>query len=79
MSRKNRSTIARSAVVTRQARRAFLDRYGCNTYDVVELLVKGRSSQDIEQLIGVPRGSVRAYAANLTRGTYRYFVDDCNF
>jgi hypothetical protein len=70
---------ARKAVNTRRARKALLDRYGMDTYDVLELAVRGKNSQEIEYLTGVYAPSARAVMANLTRGRYDDLLRDCNF
>ena len=38
---------------------------------VVELIQKGMSNSDISRQVGIPVSSVRAYAAHVSRGSYR--------
>jgi hypothetical protein len=60
--------IARKAVKTTKARKAFRDHFGQNTYDAVKNLVNGQSG-----------GINAAIKANFTRGTYDSWIKDCNF
>lgn len=70
---------ARKAVKTRKARDKLCETYGCETYDVLELMCKGKSNVEVEMMTYVPMRSVSAYAANLTRGVYDWVLRDCNF
>jgi FixJ family two-component response regulator len=74
MSVSNRSQVARKAVRTRQARQAFVARFGQQTFQVVTLVVHGATTADITELVNVSASSVAAIRANLTRNTYRPFV-----
>lgn len=70
---------AKRANVTRAARKAFLSRYGCDTYDVVKLTLKGQTTEQILTTTMLWRTTVAAIRANLTRGTYDTYLKNCNF
>jgi FixJ family two-component response regulator len=74
MSSPNRSTVARRAVRTRQARNEFRTRFGQTTYDIVALVRLGVATNLIASQVGVSPTTVSAVRANLTRGTYSPFV-----
>ena len=71
--------IARKAVRTTQARRAFRERYGQTVYEVVFAVRLGVDSQTIRDNTGVSAGQLAAIRANLTRGTYDAWLKGCNF
>lgn len=72
-------TPAQKAARTRRARDLFCDTYGIQTFDVVEMLARGKSTQEVSDMLWISVPSAAAYAANFTRGTYSRFLKDCNF
>jgi hypothetical protein len=70
----NQSKIAKKAVRTRQARQAFRDNFGVNTYLIVEAVLDRIPSDIIADTMGISKGSVAAVKANLNRGTYAPYV-----
>lgn len=70
---------AQKAAKTRRARNDLLAVYGCDTYDVLELMSKGKSNVEVELLTSIPMPSVAAYRANFVRHCYDWVLKDCNF
>jgi len=70
---------ARKAVVTRQARNIFRDKYGFDGYEVISLIISGKTTDEISDITWIPKTSIAAYRANLTRGAYGKLVNTCNF
>ena len=73
---------------TRSNRRAFAQRYGDGTAQVVRYLTRGWDSETVAQVTGYSVPTIAAVRANLTRGTYapfvrgnvtRGFTGSCNF
>jgi hypothetical protein len=69
---------AQRAVRTRKARQDFVKKYGQDSFNVVCILENGGSTLDAELRAVLPRTTVAAIAANLTRGTYNYALANCN-
>jgi hypothetical protein len=72
------------STATRNARKAFTKRYGTTAAGVIRLLATGSTTSEISTSFGVPRTTVAAYKANLTRGNYYPYVTwdgrgACNF
>lgn len=59
----------------KEVRKAFRETYGSRTFQVVDRLLRGWDTQRVAERLNLPVGSVRAVAANLTRGTYDAFVN----
>lgn len=70
---------AQKAVKTRKFRQTLLKTYGWDTYEVLELMSKGKSNVEVELLTHIPMSSVAAYRANKTRGLYDWVLRNCNF
>ena len=73
---------------TRSNRRAFAQRYGDGTAQVVRYLTRGWTSEQVSVATGYSVSTIAAVRANLTRGTYapyvrgtvsRGFTGSCNF
>ena len=69
---------AKKAAETRKARSEFVQTYGTEAYDVVSMLASKMSDHHIMDLTWIPRSSLAAYKANLTRGTYDHILSRCN-
>ena len=83
-----RSNAAQKAASTRFARKQFVTKYGVIQAEVIRLLVGGWTPSEIvvsyrNDSIHLDVRSVRAFKANLTRGTYKPFVStsggSCNY
>ncbi len=69
---------------TRAARKQFITRYGSLAAGIVRMLASGYTTDKVVEVSGAPRGTVAAFKANLTRGTYAPYVSKngtgtCNF
>ena len=73
---------------TNRARNAFRTTFGWRTTDVVRMLENGDPTNEIEEYLGESTGSIAAFKANVTRGTYDefwhqngdlFFLEDCNW
>lgn len=62
-----RSAAAKKAAKTVARRRAFINRFGQESFNAVVAIVNGRYT-------GFNKNSLAAYKANLTRGTYSDFI-----
>ena len=70
-------TPAQKAVRTRQARKQMMD-LNPDAYCVAEDMASDISTFDTACFLGLSVGSVAAYKANVTRGTYGKLLEDCN-
>lgn len=57
-----------------QVRREFVERFSQRTANVVSLLARGLTTEQVATRTGTPVASVRTFKANLSRGAYRPFV-----
>lgn len=74
-----KAAAAQKAVKTRKFRQTLLKTYGWDTYEVLELMSKGKSNVEVELLTHIPMSSIAAYRANKTRGLYDWVLRNCNF
>lgn len=68
-------TAAQKAAATRARRNQFRSHFGDDSYATVAVLTNGLSPTETAQALGFPVTSVRATAANLTRGAYDRYLD----
>ncbi len=58
----------------RKARQEFRKQFGDETYQVISRIACGWKNETIEDNLSIPKTSIAAYKANLTRGTYYPFA-----
>lgn len=66
-------------MTTTDARNRFRKLYGSETFRVVSLLAQGFSTAAVARKLRTRLSSVRAFAANFTRGTYDWALVDCSW
>jgi DNA-binding NarL/FixJ family response regulator len=64
---------------TTDTRSRFQKVYGSETYRVISLLAQGYSTVSVARKLRMRLSRVRAYAANLTRGTYDRYLAGCGW
>lgn len=70
-------TPAKKAALTRAGRKELRDAYGNMTYDVLSALL--HENLDPVDNFYYTSGTVAAIKAHLTRGTYDWVLNSCNF